>query len=103
MDSTVVDNPRAHRFELLVDGDVAGYVTYQRSDSTLSLMHTEIDIKYEGHGLGSVLVRSVLDTARTSGVAVLPYCPFVRGYLKRHPEEADVVPADQRDRFDLTA
>ena len=98
MDTRVADNPAAHRFEISVDGEVAGFVTYSRTGSRLSLNHTEIDPRFEGHGLGSVLVRQVLDTARAEGAEVLPFCPFVRGYLERHPEYADLVPAGWRPR-----
>jgi uncharacterized protein len=101
METTVVDNPDAHRFEILFDDDVAGFVTYKRTDGTLSLLHTEIDPRFEGRGLASTLVREVLDTARASGSAVLPFCPFVRSYLERHPDQVDLVPKDQRDRFRL--
>jgi uncharacterized protein len=101
METSVVDNTAAHRFELRVDGEVAGFMTYKRDDPTLALNHTEIDPRFEGRGLGTVLIRTVLDNARAEGAAVLPFCPFVRGFLKRHPEYVDVVPPDQRDRFDL--
>jgi predicted GNAT family acetyltransferase len=98
MDTRVADNPAARRFEITVDGEVAGFVTYSRDDSTLSLNHTEIDPRFEGRGLGSVLVRAVLDTARAESAKVLPFCPFVRAYLERHPEYADLVPAGWHKR-----
>jgi uncharacterized protein len=42
-----------------------------------------------------------LDAARAGGLAVLPFCPFVRRYIQRHREYADLVPANERPRFDL--
>ena len=99
----VRDNPDEGRFEILVGGEVAGFTRYQRMGAGLALTHTEIDDRYEGQGLGSVLVRSALDTLRGSGTAVLPYCPFVRRYIDRHPEYLDLVPADLRERFELPA
>ena len=103
METLVVDKPAAHRFELQVDGAPAGLVAYRRDGATLSLDHTEIDERYEGHGLGSILVRGVLDAVRAEGATVLPYCPFVRRYLQRHTEYADLVPAGQRARFELVS
>ena len=101
MNPTVVDNPDAGRFEILVDGRVAGFAQYTREGSTLSLHHTEIDPGFEGHGLGSTLARGALDGARSEGLSVLPFCPFIRAYIRRHPEYLDLVPGDQRSRFRL--
>jgi predicted GNAT family acetyltransferase len=103
METRVVDNPEKHRFELVADGEVAGFVTYKRDATTLSLNHTEVDRPFEGQGLGSVLIRDALDAARASGASVLPFCPFVRRYLQRHPEYLDLVPPAERARFELPA
>ena len=54
-----------------------------------------------GEGLGGQLVRAALDSARAEGLSVLPFCPFVRGYIEGHPEYVDLVPADQRKEFGL--
>jgi uncharacterized protein len=101
MDSRVVDNPAEDRFEIIADGEVAGFVTYKRTGATLSLLHTEVDPRFEGRGLGSVLVRGALDAARAEGAAVLPFCPFVRRYIQRHHEYLNLVPPGQRERFEL--
>ncbi len=99
----VVEDGPASRFTVLVDGEVAGFAAYRRSGSTISFTHTQIDERFEGRGLGSVLVRSALDAARAEGAAVLPFCPFVRRYISRHREYLDLVPVDQRARFELPA
>ena len=101
METTVADNAKAHRFEITVDGKVAGFAAYTREGSTVSFTHTEIDPSFEGKGLGSALARGALDTTRAQGRAVLPFCPFIRGYVERHPEYLELVPADQRPRFGL--
>jgi predicted GNAT family acetyltransferase len=97
----VRDDDAGQRFEILVDGELAGFARYQRQGEAYAFTHTEIDDRFEGQGLGSALVRSVLETAREAGAPVLPYCPFIRGYIERHPEYLDLVPAAQRERFEL--
>lgn len=103
MTNTVVDNPSRKRFEIRVDGELAGYAAYDRTGNGLAFRHTEIDPAFEGKGLGSVLVRHALDAARAEGVPVLPYCPFVRTWIGTHPEYVGLVPAGDRARFDLPA
>jgi predicted GNAT family acetyltransferase len=100
----VVDDPERSRFEVVLDGQVAGFAEYHRSTAGTAFTHTVIEPQFEGRGLASVLVRSALDSTRTEGRAVLPFCPFVRGYIAKHPEEyLDLVPADRRTQFDLPA
>jgi predicted GNAT family acetyltransferase len=95
----VSDNRRASRYEIEVDGKVAGFVAYRRTGSTIAMTHTEVDPAYEGRGLGSALVRSALDAARAESAAVRPFCPFVRQYIKRHPEYLDLVPEREREQL----
>nr|WP_106396396.1 GNAT family N-acetyltransferase [Actinocorallia populi] len=97
----VTEDPQAHRFEVFLDDDLAGFIDYKRTAAGLSFLHTEIDPRFGGRGLGSVLVRGALDAARAQGLDVLPFCPFVRRYIQRHPEYLDLVPADRRARFEL--
>lgn len=100
-DATVQENPRQSRFEVSVDGEPAGFVAYDERDGVYGLTHTEIDPRFEGQGLGSTLIKAALDDLRGRGAAVLPYCPFVKTYIEKHAEYADLVPADLRSRFDL--
>ena len=97
----VADNPAANRFEVSVDGEPAGFADYRQEGTALALVHTEVDPAYEGRGVGSALVRGMLDAARERGADVLPYCPFVRDWIARHAEYADLVPADRREGFRL--
>ena len=98
---SVADNPAASRYELRVDGELAGYINYHIRDETISLIHTEVNPGFEGGGLAGRLARYALDDARKRQLAVLPFCPYVRSWIKRHPEYADLVPQDRRAEFDL--
>ncbi len=100
-DVSVRDNPGAHRFEIWAGGKRAGFAAYRLEGDAYALTHTEVSDAVEGQGLGSRLVREALTGLRDRGVAVLPYCPFVKAYLQRHPELVDVVPETDRARFGL--
>lgn len=97
----VVDDTEASRFEAFADGDLAGFIAYSIANGQIALVHTEIENAYEGKGVGSTLVRHALHMVRETGRALLPVCPFVRAYVQRHPEYVDLVPSEQRSRFDL--
>jgi len=97
----VTDHPRESRFDLLVDGQRAGLVQYHLRGQVISLNHTEIDDEFQGRGLAARLARAVLDQARERGLAVLPYCPYIRSWMARHPEYVDLVPAGRRPEFGL--
>jgi predicted GNAT family acetyltransferase len=99
--TTVRDVPELDRFELEVDGVAAGFVQYRRRPGALAFMHAEIDPAYEGVGLGGILVAAALAEARREGAHVLPFCPFVRSYIARHPEYLDLVPSERRADFGL--
>jgi predicted GNAT family acetyltransferase len=98
---TVTDVPARRRFEIAVDGDLAGFVEYRRRPGVISLIHTEIDPSRAGAGLATLLVKAALDAARAQGLAVQPYCPFVQRFIDRHPEYLDLVPANRRAMFAL--
>jgi predicted GNAT family acetyltransferase len=100
---TVKDNAEAERFEIAVEGEVAGFAQYRRRPELIAFVHTEIDPRFEGQGLASRLIATALDTSRADGLAVLPFCPFVNAYINKHPEYTDLVPEAYRERFGLTA
>ncbi|MBC3841025.1 N-acetyltransferase [Streptacidiphilus sp. 4-A2] len=101
MDQRVTDNHDRSRFEVFDGEEFAGFAEYQRSGDEIAFTHTEIDPRFEGHGLGGLLARTALDSAREEGLAVLPYCPFILGWIKKHPDCTDLVPASKRAQFDL--
>lgn len=91
----VVDNAQQHRFELLLDDALVGFVTYRLEPGRIVFIHTEIQPEFEGRGLGSRLASAVLETARSRGLVVVPDCPFISAYLRDHLEYADLVQSDQ--------
>ncbi|MEZ0074772.1 GNAT family N-acetyltransferase [Planotetraspora sp. GP83] len=99
----VNDNAELHRFEITVDGHLAGFAEYAFRPRTIAFVHTEIDDEYAGRGLGSVLARVALDSARHRGLDVLPFCPFIRDWIRRHPAYLDLVPSTRRRSFELDA
>ncbi len=101
VDIRVADNPAESRFEVFAGEELAGSAYYRMEGEALAFTHTEVDDAFEGQGLGSRLAAGALDDARARGVAVLPYCPFIRGYIERHEEYRDLVPESERERFGL--
>ena len=89
--ATVRDNDAAHRYELLVEDEVVGELIYRARDDVVTLIHTEIAPQFEGHGLGDQLVTYALDDIRARGLEIVPVCPFVGAYLRRHTEYEDLV------------
>lgn len=84
--ASVSDNPEQSRYEVRLDGELGGVAEYTSADGVITFTHTEVAI--EGKGLGSALVRHALEDARAKGLTVVARCPFVRGYLEKHPELA---------------
>lgn len=97
----VSDDREAERYVISVDGEPAGFAQYSDRGQALAFVHTEIDDRFEGQGLGGRLVSAALDDVRSRGLVVLPFCPFVRGYIARHHEYLDLVPVTQRSQFGL--
>ena len=89
--TTVSDVPDMRRFEIKVDGRLAGFAAYKLAPNLVVFTHTEIDQAFEGKGFGSALARGALDAVRERGLAVQPLCPFFKGWIRRHPDYADLV------------
>lgn len=101
MDVEIVRNPAASRFELLLAGEVIGEMEYIKSENVLTVTHTGVAEEYSGQGLAARLVEAALQDIRADGEYVLPKCPYVRGYIVKHPQWSDLVPAERRDEFGL--
>jgi len=96
------DRPAQHRYEIRVDGELAGIAQYRAHPGRIEFFHTEVEERFEGQGLGARLVSFALGDARSRGLEVLPVCPFVRSYIQQHPEYVDLVPEKVRARFALS-
>ncbi|GAB4018922.1 GNAT family N-acetyltransferase [Spirosoma koreense] len=81
----VHNNTHRQRFELETDGKLSILVYEHVDDDTLALVHTEVDPSLEGHGIGSKLVEGALAYIEANNLKIVPLCPFVDVYLKRHP------------------
>jgi predicted GNAT family acetyltransferase len=102
MTPRVIDHTEQSRYELLVDDELAGIVTYALDGDQLSLFHAEVFDAFLHQGLATVMVREVLNDARRRGLGVLPFCPFALTYISEHLDDSlDLVPEDQRGRFGL--
>ena len=90
----VADNPQASRYELWLGTIRAGLIEYRSQPGVVVLIHTEVDPAFSGQGLGERLVAGALEDLRARGRTLVPLCPFVRAYLRRHPDQADLVAGD---------
>jgi predicted GNAT family acetyltransferase len=90
VESRVANNAPALQYEIEVGGAPAGLIRYTRDGDVVTLVHTEVEPRFEGRGVGSALIRGALDDLRARGQTVRPVCPFVRAYIERHPEYADL-------------
>ncbi len=88
------------RYEILVDGEVAGFTEVKEGDDgVLAFPHTEIADRFEGQGLASRLVRGALDDVRAQGRLIHPFCPYITSWLEKHEDYQDLV--DDPKRFGL--
>ncbi|HEY1451585.1 MAG TPA: GNAT family N-acetyltransferase [Solirubrobacteraceae bacterium] len=97
----VANAPDRERYELSIDGEVVGFTAYKARPDLVAFIHTEVDDRLQGRGLGDRLIRSALEDARARGLAVLPFCPFVKSFIERHREFEALVPDDYREQFGL--
>ncbi|MBV9918503.1 MAG: N-acetyltransferase [Solirubrobacterales bacterium] len=97
----VVNHREAERYEIRYDSEEAGFAVYRLRLGLIAFIHTEIEPRFEGRGLGGTLARHALDDARAQGLEVLPFCPFINGFIHEHREYVDLVPDANRKAFGL--
>ena len=86
-DVTVVDNQAESRLEVQTEGKIAELI-YRKNGKRLVLVHTEVPADLGGRGIGGTLVLAAVDKAVASGMTIVPLCPYARGWLERHPDDA---------------
>jgi len=87
---TIENNPAAQRFEARVDQHLA-QLAYEQSGERITYTHTEVPEQLRGQGIAAKLARTALEHARTQGLTVVARCPFVKGYIEKHPEYQDLL------------
>jgi hypothetical protein len=95
----VRDAPDRTRYEVTLDGQLAGFAEYRDVDGARVFTHTEIFDAFEGKGVGSALAQGALEAVRAGGGRLVALCPFVAAHIERHPEYADLVDADLDTRL----
>ncbi len=101
MSTEVRNNFALERFEIYVDGAIAGYAEYQDTGAERAFIHTEIDPRHESRGYGRVLAQAALNASRLEGFGILPMCPLVRQVVESRPEYIVMVPQWARQKMGL--
>ncbi len=91
MEPTVKDVPEANRNEIRDGDQLLGHADYERRGDTLVFTHTEVDPDSGRKGVGSTLVQGALDDVRAKGGSVVAQCSFVRGWIGKHQDYADLL------------
>ena len=86
----VVNNKAHHRYELVVDGHLAA-TYYKLADDVITFIHTEVPPELGGKCVGSRLVKGALDQVRAEGLKVIAQCPFVKAWIDKHSDYADLL------------
>ncbi|MEU4598737.1 GNAT family N-acetyltransferase [Nocardia sp. NPDC023988] len=88
----VVRNEDKNRYDIYYGDELAGFAEYIERGNDTDFVHTEIDDAFGGKGLGSKLARYAVEDVIARGRTITPHCPFIRGWLDKHPEfDAHVV------------
>jgi hypothetical protein len=90
-ETLLTNNTGLHRYEIATGGQLAGFADYQLEGGAVRFSHTEILPGNEGKGLASKLARFALDDVRARGLKAIPVCEFIAGYLRKHPQDQDLV------------
>ena len=94
-------NATTQRYEAKLEGAVVGFIEYRDAANARLLTHTEVNPDLEGQGVGSRLVKFALEEIKSSGVSLVPMCPFVAAYVQRHREYAELVAPAHRAQYGL--
>ncbi|MBW4051101.1 MAG: N-acetyltransferase [Proteobacteria bacterium] len=86
----VRDDAARQRYELQA-GDACAFIDYRRAGRMVTMTHAEVPSALRGRGIGSVLVAGALELVRERGEKVVPLCPFIEYYMRRHPDVHDLL------------
>ena len=100
LEVVVRDNPEEHRYEATLDDTLVGIAAYELHDGVMVFPHTVVPREWEGRGVADRIVRFALDDVRARGLQALPACSYVVAWVMRHPDYIDLVPPDERQRFE---
>lgn len=91
-DTQVTKNDDRNRFEIHTDdGRLAGFTEYVAGDGVRDFVHTVVKDEFEGQGIGGKLARAALDQTRAEGLKVIATCPFIKGWIGKHPDYQDLL------------
>lgn len=90
MEVNIKENKEKNRFEAEVENRVA-LIEYKRAEDKMYLTHTEVPKELEGKGVGSSMVKQVLQQIKDENLKLIPLCPFIASYVKRHPEWKEIL------------
>jgi uncharacterized protein len=79
------------KYTIAVDGEIVGLAAVADRGEQRVFYHTEVDERFSGRGLATILVQQALEATRADGKRVVATCPMVAAFIKRHPELADLV------------
>lgn len=103
MPASVTRNDDKHRYEVEVDGELAGFIEFtdNSAGTVRDMPHTRVFDGHEGQGLAGQMAQAALEDVRASGMLMIPTCPYLQGYLRKHSDQMDLVPADVVERLEL--
>lgn len=91
----VINDSVNQRIEVRV-ADQYVFIAYRRHENHITFLHTDVPVALEGHGIGSAMAHAALEYAQAENLEVVPLCPFVRGYIGKHPEYRPLVSQNYR-------
>lgn len=86
----VYNNIERQRYEVYIEGTVA-FMEYRDGEDVRYYTHTEVPPAYEGYGIASQMAKIILEDAEQEHLSIIPLCPFLRGYIERHPEYKSLI------------
>jgi uncharacterized protein len=94
----LIKNEKAEQFEMAVDGHTA-FIVYKEDHFIITLLHTEVPPELEGRGVATAIIEKTLNYIEKNHLRLIPLCPFIITYIKRHPQWKMVLDASVVDKF----